>query len=248
MQRMYEVSEVRDNMSVLNPVTEFEPLIVPQVVKTWTWNRDYIVKYDLTQALKLDYQGTAQALILEDAGLIPSEIDDPDNYNRYREEVQNSLMQGGEVTTYNHQVNGSYKLPLNKFPLTDWLSADTRYQSSYRWDRRPFAQDSLGNTIQNSRNVSLNAQANFKNFYNKVPFFKEINNKRRPVQVTEKSATKTRWLWQHRGRRGEGENRTEHRGTHPALRHGPPQCERNLCPKRRNHVAGVPAHGFVCWL
>ena len=180
MQRMYEVSEVRDNMSVLNPVTEFEPLIVPQVVKTWTWNRDYIVKYDLTQALKLDYQGTAQALILEDAGLIPSEIDDPDNYNRYREEVQNSLMQGGEVTTYNHQVNGSYKLPLNKFPLTDWLSADTRYQSSYRWDRRPFAQDSLGNTIQNSRNVSLNAQANFKNFYNKVPFLKEINNKRRP--------------------------------------------------------------------
>ena len=110
----------------------------------------------------------------------PFEIDDPDNYNRYREDVQNSLMQGGEVTTYNHQVNGSYKLPLNKFPLTDWLSADTRYQSSYRWDRRPFAQDSLGNTIQNSRNVSLNAQANFKNFYNKVPFFKEINNKRRP--------------------------------------------------------------------
>ena len=180
MQRMYEVSEVRDNMSVLNPVAEFEPLIIPQVVKTWTWNRDYTVKYDLTQAIKLDYQGTAQALILEDAGLIPSEIDDPDGYNRYREEVQNSLMQGGEVTTYNHQVNGSYKLPLNKFPLTDWLSADTRYQSSFRWDRRPFAQDSLGNTIQNSRNVSLNAQANFKNFYNKVPFLKDINNKRRP--------------------------------------------------------------------
>ena len=36
------------------------------------------------------------------------------------------------------------------------------------------------NTIQNSRNLSLNTQANLKNFYNKVPFLKEINNKRRP--------------------------------------------------------------------
>ena len=33
---------------------------------------------------------------------------------------------------------------------------------------------------QNSRNISLNAQANLKNFYNKVPYLKEINNKRRP--------------------------------------------------------------------
>ena len=38
----------------------------------------------------------------------------------------------------------------------------------------------LGSTIQNSRNISLNTQANLKNFYNKVPFLKEINNKRRP--------------------------------------------------------------------
>ncbi|MED5318782.1 MAG: cell surface protein SprA, partial [Bacteroidota bacterium] len=127
-----------------------------------------------------DYQGSAQALILENPGLIPSEVEDPDGYNAYREEIQNSLVEGGEVTTYNHQVNGTYKLPLDKFPLTDWLSADTRYQSSFRWDRAPFAQDTLGNTIQNSRNLSLNTQANFKNFYNKVPFLKEINNKRRP--------------------------------------------------------------------
>ncbi|MGB2228001.1 MAG: cell surface protein SprA, partial [Flavobacteriales bacterium] len=174
MQRMYEVSQVRDNMEVLNPGLGLEPIIVPQVVKTWNWNRNYTVKYDLTQALKFDYQGSAQALVLEDAGEIPSEVDDPDAYNDYRDAVESSLMQGGELTTYNHQVNGTYKLPLDKFPLTDWVSLDTRYQSSFRWDRAPFAQDTLGNTIQNSRNISLNAQANLKNFYNKVPYLKEI--------------------------------------------------------------------------
>ena len=69
----------------LEPATDFEPIITPQVVKTWTWNRNYTVKYDLTQALKLDYQGTAQALILENPGLIPSEVEDPDGFNAYRE-------------------------------------------------------------------------------------------------------------------------------------------------------------------
>jgi cell surface protein SprA len=107
MQRMYEVSQVRDNMEVLNPGLGLEPIIVPQVVKTWNWNRNYTVKYDLTQALKFDYQGSAQALVLEDAGEIPSEVDDPDAYNDYRDAVESSLIQGGELTTYNHQVKGT---------------------------------------------------------------------------------------------------------------------------------------------
>ena len=179
MLRMYEISTVRDNSSSLN-IQGAAPITVPQVVKTWTWNRNYTVKYDITQALKLDYQGTAQALVMERPGAIPSSIDSAQAYNEYRDEVRNSLMAGGEVTNYNHQVNGSYKLPLDKLPLIDFLSSDVRYQSSYRWDRAPFAQDSLGNTIQNSRNISLNSQANLKNFYNKVPYLKEINNKRRP--------------------------------------------------------------------
>jgi len=179
MVRMYEVSTVRDNSSAL-AIEGASPITIPQVVKSWTWNRNYTVKYDLTQALKLDYQGTAQSLVRERPGAIPSALDSAQQYNEYREGVRESLMAGGEVTTYNHQVNGTYKLPLDKFPLTDWVSSDARYQSSFRWDRAPFAQDTLGNTIQNSRNLSLNAQANFKNLYNKVPYLKEINDKRRP--------------------------------------------------------------------
>ena len=116
MQRMYEVSTVRDNMEVLNPNAGFEPIIVPQVVKTWTWNRTYTVKYDLTQALKFDYQGNAQALILEDAGLIPS--------GRWMTQTRTMPIgktsrrvcwQGGEVTNYNHQVNGTLQLPWTNF-------------------------------------------------------------------------------------------------------------------------------------
>ena len=75
----------------------------------------------------------------------------------------------GEVTTYNHNVNGSYKLPFDKIPLCDFMSGDARYQSSFRWDRAPFAQDSLGSTIQNSRNLTFNGQANFLKLYGFIP-------------------------------------------------------------------------------
>ena len=69
-----------------------------------------------------------------------------------------SLIQG-EVTNYNHPINGTYKLPLDKL-LTDWLSADTRAKfvplgpCTVR-PRHP------GNTIQNSRNL-VNTQANLR--------------------------------------------------------------------------------------
>ena len=65
-------------------------------------------------------------------------------------------------------------MPLDKFPLINFTSADVRYQSTYRWDRAPFAQDSLGHTIQNSRNITLTAGAQFKKLYDKVPLLKDI--------------------------------------------------------------------------
>ena len=175
MDRVYETSRVRNNTADLLGV-ETTLLIQTQVLKSWQWSRNYSVKYDLTQALKFDYTGQASALVGEPAGVIP--LEDADDYEHYRDTVRTNLLGAGEVTTYNHNVNGSYKLPFDKIPLMEFITGDARYQSSFRWDRAPFAQDTLGATIQNSRNLSLNGQANFVKLYNKVPYLKEINNKR----------------------------------------------------------------------
>src|SRR5690606_10923813 len=64
-----------------------------------------------------------------------------------------------------------------KIPALDWVTLTTRYSAGYEWKRAAFGQDSLGNVIQNSRNVSLNGQLNFTNLYNKVPYLKELNQK-----------------------------------------------------------------------
>jgi cell surface protein SprA len=66
---------------------------------------------------------------------------------------------------------------LDKFPLTDWITANTTYTAGYQWDRSPFQQDSLGNTVQNSQNIALNGQFNFVNLYNKSKYLKKINDK-----------------------------------------------------------------------
>ena len=113
------------------------------------------------------------------------------DYAFYVNTVRTNLLGAGEVTTYNHNVNGSYKLPFDKIPLMDFVTGDLRYQSSFRWDRAPFAQDTLGATIQNSRNLSLNGQANFLKFYNRVPYLKEINNKR-PKRPTDRDVSNER--------------------------------------------------------
>jgi len=176
MDRTYETSRVRNNTAALLGF-ETGVLINTQVLKQWNWDRDYRVKYDLTRSLKFDYNGHATALVGEPSGVIA--LEGTDEYNQYRDTVLTNLESFGDVTTYDHQITASYKLPFDKFPLIKFVSADVRYQATYRWDRAPFAQDSLGHTVQNSRNVSLNMQANLLSLYNTVPFLKDINDGKR---------------------------------------------------------------------
>ena len=67
MNRIYETSRVRNNTEELLGI-ETDLLINTQVMKTWQWSRNYALKYDLTKALKFDYNGQAQALVGEPAG------------------------------------------------------------------------------------------------------------------------------------------------------------------------------------
>ncbi len=98
-------------------------------------------------------------------------------YELWKDSVMSSVTNWGEVTGYDHTANLTYTLPLDKFPLTDWITSNATYGAGYQWDRAPFTQDSLGATIQNSQNLALNTQVNFVNLYNKIPYLKRINDK-----------------------------------------------------------------------
>jgi cell surface protein SprA len=167
--RTYNEQQFANNVSLI----DFEQPTL--YTKVFNWNRTYDVQYDMTNSLRFTYSATNLAFIKEPFGRIDRE--DREFYNTYRDSVWQSVLSFGDNVDFRQSVTGNYKIPIDKIPILDWISADLRYTGNYNWQRAPFSQDTLGNTIQNSRNVSLNGQANFLSLYNKVKFFKDVNTK-----------------------------------------------------------------------
>ncbi|WP_277231006.1 cell surface protein SprA [Hymenobacter sp. YC55] len=163
--------------------------------KSFYFNRIYDLQWALTKGLTLDYTANNRAVVDEGVG---STIDGSDIARRNREQLRDNLFRrGGRTTNFNQTVALTYRLPLDKFPLTDWLSADTRYAANYTWQaastalRAPNPQLingipdpndtttvplNLGNTIQNNGELSANGKIDLVKLYNKVRFLNIINN------------------------------------------------------------------------
>ncbi|HMC97828.1 MAG TPA: cell surface protein SprA, partial [Flavobacteriales bacterium] len=147
----------------------------PTYNKNFNWVSQYGFRYELTKALKLDFNADNIAVIGETPGIVNPRYDDL--YQAWKDSVMASVRSFGEVTRYDHTIGLTYTLPFDKFPMTDWITANTAYTAGYQWDRAPFTQDTLGHTIQNSQNLSLNGQLNFVSLYNKWKYLKRINEK-----------------------------------------------------------------------
>ena len=172
----------RDISSALSRnTTGGDLLILPTYNKNFTMLRNYDFKYDITKGLKLDYTATNGARILEPEGLLDTK--------EKKDTVQQNFKNLGKTTQFNQQVGLNYTIPINKLPFLDFTSASVRYSGTYSWERSPIFdtkyasdgqlihEDTLGNTIKNSRAISWNGQLNMVTFYNKIPYFKKINQK-----------------------------------------------------------------------
>jgi cell surface protein SprA len=155
-------------------------IILPTFNKTFSMNRNYDLKYDITKNLKLDFVANNMERILEPDGAVTDAT---------RDTLRQEFFERITKTQYNHQISINYTIPINKLPLLDFTSASVRYAGTYSWQHSPLydtrhdaegnaiGTDSLGNTIQNSRNISWTGQLNMVTLYNKIPYFKKINQK-----------------------------------------------------------------------
>ena len=151
--------------------------IDPLYQKNFFFNRIYDLKWELTKALSFDYTATNRSVIDEPYGA---------NTKAANKIVWDNLKTLGRNTNFNQTAALNYHLPLDKFPLTDWLSADTRYAATYSWTASSTALNSisdtatsqfqLGNTIQNNVETSVNGRVDLVKLYNKVKFLNKINN------------------------------------------------------------------------
>ena len=168
------------------PVTDGIPGVFQ---KSFFLNRIYDLRWDLTRALALDYTATNRSVVDEGRGRT---IGASDEAQRNRQQLRDNLLRGGRTTNFTQTAAATYRLPLDKFPLTDWLSADARYAATYSWQAASTALRAplnpadltdtttiplnLGNTIQNNREVSANGKIDLVKLYNKVRFLNIINN------------------------------------------------------------------------
>ena len=157
--------------------------VTPSFKKDFEWSRIYDFKYDITRQLKFDFTATDLARIDEPQGGVDKKRYSS-GYNSWRDSVLVNLRNGGRTTTYNHFINITYTLPVNKLPLFSWVNANARYSSDYTWLAGPLFPDSmkinLGNSIKNHSEMTFTAMANFSSLYTKLKFLKNIENNTMP--------------------------------------------------------------------
>lgn len=185
MDRMYSERRNRNN-------TGFTFALPTYYQKHFYWNRIYGLKYDITKALKFDFNATNNATIeepltfyngrdtIDTRGRVDSDFSD--EYQSWKDTIWENIREFGTNTHYHHNFNLNYKVPINKFPGLNFVTLTTRYSGDYDWQRAPIGADSLGHTIQNSNTVSANTQLNMTKLHNQVGFLKKVNKRARDRQ------------------------------------------------------------------
>lgn len=165
MDRGYSEMLMRDKSS-------YQIVLEPNYVKSFSWDRLYDLRWDLTRALRLEFQATNNARIDEPPGRINR---DDDDYSHKRDSIWSNIRNFGRTTYYTHRANLTYNVPINKLPMLDWVTANAGYVANFDWQAAPLAAQQMGNTIENANTKRLNVNANLVNLYNKVGFLRQIN-------------------------------------------------------------------------
>lgn len=156
------------------------------------WNRNFSLRWDLTKNLHASFQSATNAEIEQPYTPVNRDLY-PDDYTAWKDSVWRSIAHLGTPLTYQQNFEAGYKLPLNKIPAFDWITADASYNATYNWTRGADLDNgtSLGNTIANNRNVNGNLRFNFETLYNHIPFLKAANQRFNNSSSSRNSGTRS---------------------------------------------------------
>lgn len=159
--RIYNENTLRDNST--------NNVLPTYYNKNFNMNRIYGISWDLTKSLRLDFNATNYSIIDEPAGRIDGLKQDT---------MWSNFWKMGRTTDYNHMMNITYTLPLNKIPYLEWVNIVTRYGTQFNWQSEPLIalqnpDIGLGNSIQNNRTIQVNPTFNLSSFYNKFRFIRQ---------------------------------------------------------------------------
>ena len=169
--RLYSENTLRNN-DPNNAIPIFQNGFGTTFNKNFRMSRIYGIAWNLTRSLQLDFNATNYSIIDEPDGRIDG---------LKRDTVWQNLKKLGRTTDYNHNLNVTYTLPIDKIPGLNWVTVKTRYGTNFNWQTEPLStlldpNINLGNTVQNSRNVQVNPTLNLATLYNKFGFIRNAGN------------------------------------------------------------------------
>lgn len=145
---------------------------------TWAsdflWNRQFKLQWDLTSNIHASFSSATNAEILQPYSPVNKDLY-PTEYEAWKDSVWHSIKNLGTPLAFQQNFDFSWKIPINKIPVFSWITPDVSFNSSYNWNRGTKLEDgsTLGNTINNSRNINGNVKFNLETIYNSVPFLKK---------------------------------------------------------------------------
>ncbi|MCU0429628.1 MAG: cell surface protein SprA [Cytophagaceae bacterium] len=155
--------------------------------KAFTLNRSYALGWGLTKNINLNYDAAALAIVDEPARAPGDQA--------YKDSVWSNFKNMGRLKNFEQSASLTYKLPIDKFPVFAWINnTNLKYGTSAIWASGSLIQrDTMGNLLQNKRDLSVDTKLNFEMLYNKSKFLKSINSpapKKTALQKAEEAKKK----------------------------------------------------------
>ncbi|MEG1585262.1 MAG: cell surface protein SprA [Bacteroidales bacterium] len=146
--------------------------------KNFLWDRQTSLNWDLTKALRFSFMASTNSRVDEPNVPVNKRLF-PDDYELWKDSVQNSLLKLGSPLKYNQNFDAAFTVPLNKIPYLDWSTASLKYNGTYGWNRGVFVDEftQLGNSVNNQMQAQGDLRLNMENLYNKSKFLKDVNRK-----------------------------------------------------------------------
>lgn len=150
--------------------------------KYFTFDRYYNIRWDLSHSLNFDFSATNNATVDEPDGILDTK--------EKRDILRRNFWKGGRTTNYQQTTSLRYTFPLNKLPLTDWITASYNYGTSYNWIGASTLAISLGNTLENSQTNTFASDLDFTRLYSKSRFLKSLNALPKQARSSDRNANK----------------------------------------------------------
>lgn len=145
---------------------------LPYFEKFFWFNRFYDLTWNLTKSMVVTYNAAARAIVDEPYG-------DLDTQEK-RDTLWRNFKSFGRIKDFDQRINLTWRLPLDKLPLTDWIAADYNHRIGYNFMANALGAvdengSEFGNILRNSRERGISGRVDFVALYNKLKYLKFAN-------------------------------------------------------------------------